>query len=355
VTDFDTKNVLKQHTVNMIGKKYQIAVIGPIPRDHIITHNNEVIEKYGGINHAAIALANLFVDQAIIYPVAHVRQKDLVPIKNILHQYSNINLDHITAAADQGDIIYLHYTDQNERLEKQTGAMNPIVPYDIENILACDAFVLLPVTDFEIALETLQFIKKRSNGITIFDAHGQTTALAVTGDRLAKFWIDRDLWLPYVDILKMNLHEARFSWFSKECLPDELEKNHTSSQLDHAELLNFARHCFQYGVKALYITLADKGCLVYSSITEKNHGNNTEIKEVYIPAVKISQVIDTTGCGDAFAGGLAYGLLTAAAGNYVNAAYYANVVGALRTQGKTFEVFKSLQEVEKIIARVYSY
>ena len=33
------------------------------------------------------------------------------------------------------------------------------------------------------------------------------------GDRANRLWIERDAWLPYIDILKMNLEEAGCSWF----------------------------------------------------------------------------------------------------------------------------------------------
>jgi adenosine kinase len=74
--------------------------------------------------------------------------------------------------------------------------------------------------------------------------------------------------------------------------------------------------------------------------------------EEMVPAVKVSQVIDTTGCGDSFAGGVGFGLLQDR-GNYVQAVRYGNALGALRTQGKTFAVFKSLQETDKIIQETY--
>jgi len=67
-----------------------------------------------------------------------------------------------------------------------------------------------------------------------------------------------------------------------------------------------------------------------------------------VPAIKVNQVVDTTGCGDSFAGGLGYGLLQKP-NDYVAAAQYGNALGALRTQGKTFDVFKSLAETDAII------
>ncbi len=72
----------------------------------------------------------------------------------------------------------------------------------------------------------------------------------------------------------------------------------------------------------------------------------------FIKSVKVENVVDTTGCGDSFAGGLAYGFTVH--NNHIVAAQYANVLGAMRTQGKDFGVFKSLSDTEKILNEAYS-
>jgi adenosine kinase len=68
-----------------------------------------------------------------------------------------------------------------------------------------------------------------------------------------------------------------------------------------------------------------------------------------VPPVVVDKVIDTTGCGDSFAGGIAYGLLDGSF-NFIRAAQYGNAMGAQRTQGKTFEVFKGLAQTDAMIA-----
>lgn len=88
-----------------------------------------------------------------------------------------------------------------------------------------------------------------------------------------------------------------------------------------------------------------RGCVVFF----KSGGR---LQEVMVPAVPVDHVVDTTGCGDSFAGGIGFGLLQNPK-DYVRAAQYGNALGALRTQGKTFSVFKSLQETDKIIERTY--
>lgn len=320
----------------------KIAILGPIPRDHITTHRGEVIEKYGCVTHPAIALSKLLGDNGVVIPVSHVRKVDAPPIRKLLKEYPGIDLRHITSEKDQGDVISLRFVDQNNRLEKQTGFMNPIVPNDLKDLLDCKVFICIPITDYEVPLHTLQYLKQNSDGIIIFDAHGPTNTLTARGDRLIKFWIDRDEWLPYIDVLKMNLEESQCCWFKNEYSPEELGTTEEPST-DHLE--DFARHCLNLGLKSLIITLDASGCMVYT-------WHDGKLRSELVPSVKVEEVIDTTGCGDSFAGGLGFGLLEKG-DDFIRAARYANALGALRTQGRTFEVFKSLEETEKIMHENY--
>lgn len=322
--------------------KLKAVVLGPIPRDTITTHNKEVIKKYGCATHTAIALSNLMGPDDEIIPVTHVRKIDEEGIKKVLSVYPNINCSHINSEYDQGDVIELTFLDQNKRLEKQTGFMNPILPKDVADVLDADVFVCVPVTDFEVPLATLKYIKENSKASIVFDAHGPTNSLSIKGDRFMKFWVDRDSWLPYIDVLKMNLEEANCSWFEKEYELSDLENNH---EIAREKLPEFAFHCLQHGLRALYVTLDSSGVMVYTL-------HNGELVQELVPSVKVSHVVDTTGCGDSFAGGVAFGLLQDK-DDFIKAAQYGNAMGAQRTQGKTFEVFKSLEETNKMIADNY--
>ena len=320
----------------------RIAVLGPIPRDHIVTHQGDLIQKWGCVTHPVIALSVMAGDKIEIVPVAHMRVVDLDNVVEVFQGYEGVNLKHVTTESDQGDIISLRFLDMNNRLERQTGFMDPIVPKDVKHLLDCKVFVFIPISDYEISLETLMFLKKKSDGIIVFDAHGPTTACLVNGERQRKFWVDRDQWLPYIDVLKMNLEEAQASWFKKEYESSDFSAN---EEPDREELRAFAEHCISKGVKCVYITVDSRGCLVYF----KERG---KIREEMVPAIKVDQVVDTTGCGDSFAGGVGFGLLQKPK-DYLGAARYGNALGALRTQGKTFSVFKSLEETKKIIEQGY--
>ena len=77
-----------------------------------------------------------------------------------------------------------------------------------------------------------------------------------------------------------------------------------------------------------------------------------ELHQQHVPSVHVEHVIDTTGCGDSFAGGVAFSLLLNP-DDTIRAAQYGNAMGAQRTQGKTFEVFKSLEETNKMLEDTY--
>lgn len=319
----------------------RIAVVGPIPRDHIVTHQGELIQKWGCVTHPVIALSTLAGSDIEIIPVSHVRKVDVDNVRQVFKGYSGINLKHVTSKNDQGDIISLKFVDVNNRLERQTGFMDPIEPDDFAELLDVDVYVFIPISDYEISLDTLRFLKKKNKkGIIIFDAHGPTTACLSNGERMRKFWIDRDQWLPFIDVLKMNEEEAQASWFKKE-----YESNDFGGSFSREDMDAFAAHCLAKGVKCVCITMDSRGCMVYQMKKGK-------VSSELVPSVPVSNVIDTTGCGDSFAGGIGFGMLQNPK-DFVAATRFGNTLGALRTQGKTFAVFKSLEETNKIIQETY--
>jgi adenosine kinase len=328
-----------------MAETYKVAVLGPVPRDHITTHEGAVVDKYGcGLNSVA-ALSALMDGQGDIALVTHVRQIDHGPILKILARFPDADPSYVTCDQDMGDVITLKYLDEERREERQTAFMNPIVPEDLEGLLDADAFVCVPVTDFEIARETLAHIKAHSQGLIILAAHGPTHTCTRRGERHPKFWIDRDLWLPHIDILQMNLEEARCCWYGKEYSPRQLQAMDFETQLPLDEMIKLARHCLDRGVKAVYVTLSEAGCAVYFK------DDAGEVRENFVRAVHVDHVVDTTGCVEAFAGGLAFGYLKT--GDFLAAARYANAMGAQRCTGTDLAIFKNLTETDHQIAETY--
>ena len=320
------------------GRK--VGVLGPIPRDLVFTPAGERVEKYGCVIYTAAALSSLLDAGDTVVPISHVRHQDEAPIKEILGSFPNIDTSAITARADQGDVVELRYLDQNRRVERQVGFMNPILPADVEPVLDDDVIVCVPITDYEVGQPTLRHIKEHSDATVVVDAHGPTTTLTQGGERHPRVWADLDVWLPYIDILKMNLEEAGSTW-----LGESAEMTADPPRLSPQELHDLAQHCLDRGVGAVCVTLDERGCVAFF------RDGSGGIAGEFVDRIEVEHVVDTTGAGDSFAGGLAYGYL--AYQDYVVACQYGNAMGAQRCTGTDLNVYLSRQETERQILAAY--
>jgi len=318
----------------------KVAVLGPIPRDQVVTPAGERFRKYGCVIYTAVALSALLDSGDTVVPITHVRRQDEGPIKRSLESFPNIDTSGITSSADQGDVVELRYTDQNRRVERQTSFMNPVLPADIDKVLDADMFVCVPITDYEVGQPTLRYIKENSRGTVLLDAHGPAITLTRTGERLPRVWADQDVWLPHIDILKMNLDEANSAW-----LGESAEITADPPTLTDEQLRELARHCLDRGVGAVCVTLDERGCVAFF------RDGSGGVAEKWVDRIEVEHVVDTTGAGDSFAGGLAYGYL--AYQDYVVACQYGNAMGAQRCTGTDLNVYLSREETERQILAAY--
>src|SRR6202044_200545 len=271
-------------------KSRKVAVLGPIPRDQIVTDDGERFEKYGCALYTVVALSALLDPGDTIAPVTHVRRKDEGPLKQILASFPNIDTSAITSSADQGDGVELRYIEENRRVERQTSFMNPILPADVAAVLDADAFVCVPITDYEVGQATLQHIKAHSDATVWLDAYGPTTTLTRSGERQPRVWADQDIWLPHVDILKMNLDEARSMWVgeSGEMTADPPKQVTEEKQITD-ELRDLAHYCLDRGVGAVCVTLDEHGCV---SFFRDGAGG---VAEEFVDPVPGDHAVDTPG------------------------------------------------------------
>jgi sugar/nucleoside kinase (ribokinase family) len=318
----------------------KVAVLGPIPNDQVVTHAGERFHKYGGAMYTAAALASLLDTGDTVVPISHVRRQDEGPIKQALEAFPNIDTSGITSATDQGDVVELRYVDQNRRVERQTSFMSPVLPADLDKVLDADMFVCVPITDYEVGQPTLRHIKEHTPATVLLDAHGPVTTLTRSGVRHPRVWADLDVWLPYVDILKMNLDEA-----SSTLLGESAQLTADAPKLNDEQLRDLGHHCLDRGVGAVCVTLDERGCVAYF------RDGSGRVTEHFVDRIEVGHVVDTTGAGDSFASGLAYGYLVYR--DYVVACQYGNAMGAQRITGTDLSVYLSREETERQILAAY--
>src|SRR5438034_520495 len=210
----------------------KVAVLGPIPRDQVVTPAGERFEKYGCVMYTAVALSALLDAGDTIVPISHVRRRDEGPVKQILGSFPNI------------------------------------------------------------------------------------------------------------DILKMNLAEAGSAW-----LGESAEVAADPPRLSDEELRDLARHCLDRGVGAVCVTLDERGCVAFY------RDGSGRIAGEFVDRIEVEHVVDTTGAGDSFAGGLAYGYLAYRA--YVVACQFGNAMGAQRCTGTDLNVYLPREETDRQILAAY--
>jgi sugar/nucleoside kinase (ribokinase family) len=116
-------------------------------------------------------------------------------------------------------------------------------------------------------------------------------------------------------------------------------------RLSDEELRGLAHHCLDRGVGAVCVTLDERGCVAFY------RDGSGGVARGFVDRIEVEHVVDTTGAGDSFAGGLAYGYL--AYRDYVVACQYGNAMGAQRCTGTELNVYLSREETERQIRAVY--
>ena len=241
-----------------------VAVLGPIPRDRIITHNGEIFEKYGCALYTVAALAALLDPDDRIRPIVHVRREDEDAIKEMLSQFPNVDLTGVRSALDRGDVVELDlHRPEPTGSSGRPHFMAPITPADVEFALDADSFVCVPITDYQVepghaGATSSRTAPARSCWTPTGPPVTLVTRAASARDRL---WIERDAWLPYIDILKMNLEEAGCSWFPRRT--PRAPRRPRDPMADGGAARLFAEHCLRRGVQAVCVTLDQRGCAVY--------------------------------------------------------------------------------------------
>jgi adenosine kinase len=82
-----------------------------------------------------------------------------------------------------------------------------------------------------------------------------------------------------------------------------------------------------------------------------HRGASGGIAEDVVDRIEVEKVVDTTGAGDSFAAGLAFGYL--AYQDYIVACQYGNAMGAQRCTGAELNVYLPRQETERQILAAY--
>ncbi|MBD3413665.1 MAG: hypothetical protein GF421_04435 [Candidatus Aminicenantes bacterium] len=257
-----------------------IGLLGSITRDVISFSSGKVNKGLGGVLYPASVLCGLQKNVCLMTNMAEDLASDVF---RMVQCWPTMQLSEIKRVSGPGNRVHLFYPEQGERQEVLKSAVPPLKPERIINRLpGLDFLVLLMISGLDITLKNWNKIKKKAKCPLWMDVH--SLALSPELGQIRKYtsienWPE---WVSGVDYVQANQKEAASMMGHPERNPDE------------EELSFFGQSVLKQGVKAVFITLGEKGILVISP-----EGNRMMRSD------ENSDVVDTTGCGDVFCGAAA--------------------------------------------------
>ncbi len=260
----------------------KIGVIGTFIKDHIFPANGTEINSFGGIFYTISILGNLVSEKDEVYPVCYLGEDIYDEVTKRLSEYKSIKTQGIKKIAQKNTAVKLVYKTTEQRDEYLFNRLPPLRFDHIQSVAEMDLWLVNFITGFEMSLETFQQFRQQASGLILMDFHSLSLDITTDGRRILRKLPDWEQWIHGVDVLQMNEAEA-ISLI-----------NHNN--LSEHNLVDFGNRVIENSIRICHITLGSKGSLLF--LKKDNKQSNYRI-----PAYPVAEVVDVTGCGDAFAAG----------------------------------------------------
>ena len=259
----------------------KICLVGSILRHQIILPNSESYTGWGGIVESAIApFACLLDSDSEIFVVSNVGKDDASELKQFwAENYPIVNSSGVGVNPEGTDF---HIGTKDSVCVKLR--VTPTRYMQIEPFIHNVDVVLFNFGNIDdIDPKAIQLTKKNSHAFFYVDVHRKPFGVDKDGYIYSRGWPGWEEFLCYADAVQMNRFECQ-ALFQRKM--DTLD-----------DFVQAAIEIFMIGTPMVIITLGSSGTLFV----------NDRDRYMLIPIFP-GKVVDTTGCGDAFAAGFLVGL-----------------------------------------------
>lgn len=259
-----------------------LSIIGIINHDTIAMANGQELQDLGGILYNTAVLANMVDEDTTLFPVTRIGDDCYEMMQRMLSPYSNVDTRGVAVSPEGTSRNTIRYDAAMEKVERLVNHIDPIPFAQVEPFLGHDAFLVNFIIGDDISLETMQAIRARASGFFYLDVHNLCLGIDAEGYRFHQTPDNWRNWMEMFDAVQMNEVEARLL----SGRPMETD----------TDFIDFGKTILELG-PSIYI--ATRGRL--GAVTVYRDG--ADIKSLISPPEPVAKVVDTTGCGDAFAAG----------------------------------------------------
>lgn len=291
-------------------KETDICCIGHITLDKIVTPRMTVHSPGGTAFYFAHAMSSLHADNFLL--VTSLAESEMKAVDDI----RALGID-VTVLPSRKSVYFenRYGENQNHRTQRVLAKADPFTPEGVAGIKARYYHLGSLLAD-DFSLDIIKALSEK--GIVSVDAQGYLRE--VRGDKVYPVdWSDKLEALRYIDILKVNEHEAAVL-------------TGATDPRRGAEILA------GWGVKEVVLTLGSMGSVILAE------GHAYEI-----PAFTPTDIVDATGCGDTYMAGYLY-MRNKGAG-YEEAGRFAAAMCTIKLQA-TGPFRSSAEEVIQLIEKI---
>ena len=290
---------------NRNGRNRKIAVIGTINRDTVTRADGSRHEGYGGILYNLAALSALAPSEFSLCPITNIGRDCSQQILNRLAQFARLELQGVRTVAKPNNHCILRYRDAANKTEVLKGWVGGVSRGQLQTVVDAKLILINFISGADISRRNLCWLRGRCEGNIYMDFHSRTLGRHRDGSRFLRRPVDWKEYLDCADIAQMN--ELEF----------ELLSGHKADEISCTDFLKRKLD----RTRCLIVTRGSLGCFIMQRL-------GATIRFRSIPAPRVAQVTDTTGCGDIFSAGFIANYLTT--GSEVVAASYATKLASWR-------------------------
>lgn len=312
----------------------RIGIIGLINHDTIHMTGGRQIQDLGGILYNTTVMADLVGDGDRVYPISRIGADCNDEMRRILASRPGVDISGVALAKEGTSRNQIRYDKAMEKVEQLTNHVGPITFEQIEPFLDLDALLVNFIVGDDITLETMEAIRGSASGLLYLDVHNLCLGIDAEGYRRRRAPEDWQRWIEMFDVVQMNEVEARLlagsgnetaaaSGPGRPSGPGESGEPDRPSAAGgpggpgepdgpggrsgpleaEDDFIAFGRSITALGPAVCITTRGGLGPITV-------YREDDEATVCAIPSAPVREMVDTTGCGDAFAAGFVIEYLT---------------------------------------------